>query len=669
MTFLTVQFWLFFIAFFFAAFLAFYIPGHFFLKKYKLTTFQRTILALIIGIALWGWQGFIFGFLQIRWMTYFYLLFFLIVWIKSGDPKSILESIKRRHKPTVDLPIILLILVGTLLQMLGVFFLGILTSKGMYFCCSVNDSLYHIALTNQIVKEFPPTEPGMSGIIVHNYHYLSNLVSAELIRIFHLPLIATQFQYLVLFLSLLLGLTAVVFGQMVNLKKSYILWLVFFLYFSGDMTYILSFFGGQGLNFNTPYLENALWLWNSPPRVFATVIFLGSVSILILWIKEKKLSLGIILSFVFATLISFKVYNGIFVLTGAAALLLYYVIKKQFKMAFPMLLSCLLALVLYLPVNANSGGFIFTGFWSFENFITQPHMGIEHLEAARQVYAAHHNWFGVARFEILFIILFLVFVFGTIILGVFQTKKSLSLFPKELHIFLLSGIILSAILGFLFIQQSGGANSQQFIITIDIIGSIYTALACYYWINKLRSFIKYIVIFLVIIFTIPRAVDVSHVYISDLLYKPPPLIIDNNQLQALAYVKKDTPQNSIILVDNIEKKPAYIYTKKTLLVVPLTTGAGNLSYYDSFLMDRSLFIDGDYSTYSIVASHGVNTDKRVQIEKTIFSDNNPRLIKKLLQNNAIQYIYLGSETKLALYPPPFLKPVFKNSEITILKLD
>src|SRR6185437_15013066 len=325
MTFLTVQFWLFFIAFFFAAFLAFYIPGHFFLKKYKLTTFQRTILALIIGIALWGWQGFIFGFLQIRWMTYFYLLFFLIVWIKSGDPKSILESIKRRHKPTVDLPIILLILVGTLLQMLGVFFLGILTSKGMYFCCSVNDSLYHIALTNQIVKEFPPTEPGMSGIIVHNYHYLSNLVSAELIRIFHLPLIATQFQYLVLFLSLLLGLTAVVFGQMVNLKKSYILWLVFFLYFSGDMTYILSFFGGQGLNFNTPYLENALWLWNSPPRVFATVIFLGSVSILILWIKEKKLSLGIILSFVFATLISFKVYNGIFVLTGAAALLLYYV--------------------------------------------------------------------------------------------------------------------------------------------------------------------------------------------------------------------------------------------------------------------------------------------------------------------------------------------------------
>ena len=114
---------------------------------------------------------------------------------------------------------------------------------------------------------------------------------------------------------------------------------------------------------------------------------------------------------------------------------------------------------------------------------------------------------------------------------------------------------------------------------------------------------------------------------------------------------------------------AYIYTKKTLLVVPLTTGAGNLSYYDSFLMDRSLFIDGDYSTYSIVASHGVNTDKRVQIEKTIFSDNNPRLIKKLLQNNAIQYIYLGSETKLALYPPPFLKPVFKNSEITILKLD
>lgn len=670
-TFLLPSFWLFFIAFFFAIFFAFYIPGNFFLKENKLTSFQRTILSIIIGLALWGWQGFVFGFLQIRWMTYIYLLVFFILWVRTEEPKQILETFKNfkfKYKP--DLPLILLVAIGTLLQMLGVFFLGILTSKGMYFCCSVNDSLYHIALTNQLVKEFPPTEPGMAGIIVHNYHYLSNLVSADLIRIFYLPLIATQFQYFVFVLSLLIGLTAIVFGQILNMKKPYILWLVFFLYFSGDMTYILAFFAGRGLNFNTPYLENALWLWNSPPRVFATDVLLGSLSLFVLWIKQKKVSFGILLSFVLATLISFKVYDGVFALTGAAVLFIYFSVIKQFRMAIPMILSCLLSLIFYLPVNANSGGFVFTGLWSFENFMTQPAMGLEHLEAARQVYVAHHNWLGVARFEMLFIILFLVFVFGTIILGIFQTKKSLKLLPKELNIFLLSGIASSAILGFFFIQQSGGANSSQFLITIDILGSIYAALACYYWIGKLKGLLKYTVIFVIVLLTIPRAIDIAHDYIGDLLYNTP-LIIDNNQLQALNYIKTNTPPNSIILVDNLEKNVTYIYSNKKLLVIPINTGGtwvGNLSYYDSFLMNRSMFIDGDYATYSVVYSHGVNTEARVNVEKTVFLDKNPRLIKTLLHTNNISYIYLGSGTKLALYPPQFLKPVFKNSEITVLKM-
>ena len=628
-----------------------------------------------MGMALWGWQGFVFGFLNIRWMTYIYLLIFFILWIRTGVWGKFLQftkNLKEKSLKNVDFLLVFIVILGTLMQLTSVFFVGILTKTGMFFCCAPPDSLYHISLTNQLVKQFPPTEPGMAGVTVHNYHYMSNLVAADLIRIFHLPLVATLYQYFVVMLSLFLGLSAIAFGQLINMKKAYIRWLVFFLYFSGDITFLLTFLTRNGFNFNTPFMENALWLWVSPPRVFAAVVFFAALCLLILWIKQKKLFLGILTAFVFASLVSFKIYEGIFMAAGVVGLFVYFLLKKQFRMLIPLLLTGILSLILYLPVNISAGGLVFTGAWRFEDFITQPHLHLIHLEMAREIYAQHHNWFGVARFELLFALLYLVFVFGTIILSIFQTKKSLSLFPKELNIFLLSGIGVCAVLGFFFIQTSGGANSIQFLITIDAICSIYAALACYYWLDKFKGIIKYIAIILIVLLTIPRVIDIEHDYISN-LFNYPSLVVDNKQLQALAYIKTNTPQNSIFLIDNLEKKPGYIYDKKAkkLLSVPLNTGGfwqGNFSYYVSFLSDRSMFIDGDIFTNSIVQSHGVDTNERVSVAKAVFADDKPRLMMTLLHKNNISYIYLGSETKLAKFPPSFLKTVFQNNEVRVLKV-
>jgi len=674
-TFLLPSFWLFFVGFFIAVFLAFYIPGSFLLRKIHLSTFQKIVLSSTIGMALWGWQGFVFGFLNIRWLTYIYLLVFFVLWIRAGAWEKFLAFIKTPKlgfSKNIDFLLIFIIVLGTLMQMTSVFFLGILTKAGIFFCCAPPDSLYHIALTNQLVKEFPPTEPGMAGVTVHNYHYMSNLVAADLVRIFHLPLVATLYQYFVVSLSLFLGLSAVAFGQMTSMKKSYIRWLVFFLYFSGDITFLLTFITGNGLNFNTPFMENALWLWVSPPRVFSAVVFFAGLCLLTLWIKQKKLFLGILTAFVFASLVSFKIYEGVFMAAGVTGLFVYFLLKRQFRMLIPLIFTGILSLILYLPVNASAGGFVFTGAWRFEDFITQPHLSLIHLEMAREIYAEHHNWFGVARFEFLFALLYLVFVFGTIILSVFQTKKSLSLFPRELNIFLISGISLCAIFGFFFIQTAGGANSVQFLITIDVICSIYAALACYYWLDKLRGTMKYIAIILIVLLTIPRIIDIEHDYITD-IFSYPSLVIDNNQLEALSYIKENTPLDSILLVDNLEKKPSYFYDAKTkkLFSAPLNTGGawqGNFSYYVSFLSNRSMFIDGDVFTNSIVQSHGVDTNERVNVERETFLDNKPAMIKTLLHKNNISYIYLGSKTKLAKFPPPFLKPVFQNTEVSVLKV-
>src|SRR6185312_16729686 len=66
-----------------ALFLSCFIPGNLFLKKIKLGNLQHFVLSMGLGIVLWGWQGYLFGYLHIRWMSYIYPLVFLLLWIRS----------------------------------------------------------------------------------------------------------------------------------------------------------------------------------------------------------------------------------------------------------------------------------------------------------------------------------------------------------------------------------------------------------------------------------------------------------------------------------------------------------------------------------------------------------------------------------------------------------
>src|SRR3989344_3501931 len=216
------SFWLNAFYFLVAIFFAFYIPGDFFVKKINLKKFQEVILSFGIGIVLWGWQGFIFGYLGFRWFTYIYLVISAIYWFKKSFLLNVrinkLDTFK--YLKTMDLLILLFIIAGSLLQLTSVWFTGILTGKGLHFCCgNIADNILMISYTNEIVKNFPPLEPGMFATPIQNYHYWGSLVVGELVRVFHLPLIATNYQYMTVFVSLFLGLSALVFAGILNVGK------------------------------------------------------------------------------------------------------------------------------------------------------------------------------------------------------------------------------------------------------------------------------------------------------------------------------------------------------------------------------------------------------------------------------------------------------------------
>ena len=120
---------------------------------------------------------------------------------------------------------------------------------------------------------------------------------------------------------------------------------------------------------------------------------------------------------------------------------------------------------------------MFTGFWRFEDFVVQPVLGLSRLELARRVFLDHNNIVRALLYDLFFAFLYIFFSAGTLLLGLFQTKRSIQKIPGDFTIVLVAGLISTCIAGFFFIQKTGGANTSQFLISIYIVGAIYSSLA------------------------------------------------------------------------------------------------------------------------------------------------------------------------------------------------
>ena len=353
------------------------------------------------------------------------------------------------------------------------------------------------------------------------------------------------------------------------------------------------------------------------------------------------------MAIVAASLIGFKIYVGIFVLCGFGVLGLWYLFKRKYSMIFPLVLTVILSLIIYLPVNSNAGGLYFTGLWRFENFIVQPYLGsLNRLELARVIYVAHHSWLRVTEYELIFASVYIFAIFGTKLLGLFQNKKSLSLFPKELNIVLLSGIAVSTVAGLFFEQTTGGSNTFNFLVSVFIIGSIYTALSCFYWLNKRSKAIKIFFIVIIFILTVPRSLDQTYNNFNN-LQTGEGFLVTNAELKAINFLSMQKSQK-LVLVD-----PQIAMDFR--------------SPYISFLSNQRMFLSGQGEE---LTTHGVNFLDRSNARITIFYGANPASASAALLKYNIGYIYMLPTTRLlSTDSAQFLTQIYKNKSIKILKVD
>lgn len=632
----------FFLYSFIAIFLSIYIPGKVILNlsKIKLPFLSSTAVAFASGVSLWVLQGFLFGFMGLRFLSYVYIVLFLIVWAKDFR----LGQIRFKVNKAIVIAITLIV-VGVLTQNIAAFFMGTQTSKGISFCCvDASDSLYFASLSQEIMHNIPPQEPGLSGTIVKNYHYLSNIFVAEISRLFFIPINIIQFQVSSLFLSVMLGVSVLSFGLFVTKRWSYAIWLVFFVYFGGDFIWLALLLLNKGINpFVMSSLEDGVKFLSNPPRAFAVVQFFGGLTLLSYWLKEKKsIATTVILALIFGTLVGFKVYLGIFAVAGLSIVCLFQLSKRNLEGLKLLVCTSVVSLVLYLPVNSNAGGIYFTGLWSFENFIAQPYLQLGKLELARRIFLADNKILKSYFFESIFILVTVFSFFGSKLIGVIQTKKSLSQLPLQLHIFLLTGLMLSFVLGFFFQQTSGGSNTFNFIVSVFIIGSIYTALS----VDYLTSFKKPIAILIagiVITLTIPRVVYETSRNLSRL---------HDNQFQSV------TPQQLIGFNFLREQEQGLTLIDRTVF------GLDASSPYIKFFVDQPMYVSGA----QILESHGVNVSSKVSKALVILDPLRIDETDKLLRSEGIKYIVIGKTSPISSVAAQFSETLFSNNEVSVLKI-
>lgn len=654
-----------------SSYFSFYLPGALVIQKKKLGLGLQIILSFCIGIALWGFQGYLLGFLHLRFLTYLYVVLIAILAYKKGlfslTPfKEFLRFIGRN--PLV----VLLVLIGVLVQLSAVVGSGIMYMDGVrFFGVNRADGIMHVAFIQSIIHYFPPIEPGSYGHPITNYHYWSDLIIAELVRVWGLPITHTFFQYFPLLLSVLTAIGGYQLVRKLGFSQKAGIWTIFFLFFAGDATYVLILVSLQKLNFMTPALDNGASQFLNMPNAMAKVIFLGGIISLKIWLEEReRIFWGIVTILLFASLVGIKIYYGIFVILGLGLVTLFILITSVVKqirehgvitsvyrtvvrekyLIISGVVLCIISSLIYFPVNKNAGGL---GWYPLEwpkIFLGKDVIDGEGWWLRMQVYQSAHNVLGVFVFDSIAILISLVCIHGTRLLGVLPRRDLYKKISWEMIVFFFPGIIIFHILGFFTLQTSGGLNVFNFFVVATVVLSLLSGMVLDRYSFSLKKPVITAFLIIVVFVTIPRVVfEVTANIKAALNPKNNSFLVSKDELDAFSFIRQNTPHDSIIQ-SHPENAQDYI------------------TPYVAFFSDRLSYLTG----VNLQETHNQPLKERESKLKEVFSSKVPIDFFGQARAAGINLLYLRKVDEERLIFPidnDLITKLYENDSVVVYKVD
>lgn len=662
------QWWASFLWFWVAIGVSWFIPGLVVLSYLKISKSLQFFIAPVLGLCLWALQGYAFGWLGIRAATYVYIVVFL-VWAWRRRAHIIPFAWKIQLPPIVWL----LLFAGVILQLVPVWGSGWMSDIGVrYYFVNIFDGIFHLSLARSLVDNIPPLQPGAVGLTVTNYHYLSNLVLAELTRIWHLPLNHLYFQYLPVFGSLWLGLTVVLLLKQWSKNTWTLVFGLLLLYGVGELSWLINIVLGS--NSNVPFevfVDHGILQFLNPPQAFAKLVFIAVLILLHQFWVKRTWQLAVVIGLMVSTIVGFKVYFGLGMALGlsAACALLVGVwlakhhnyrrwpsLQKIWQECLPFVVLALtagaLAALIYIPANASAGGLFF-------DFLTWPKLmlGFTKLNwnewwLRLQVYQAAGNtkalvvWYGMA----VAIFLFVIYHIRLIGLGVVLPRLRQGLLQTEV-VFLLVPSVIFSFIGMNFLQVSGGSNTFNFMVVALTMLNLSTAIV----LGRLaQNRILAVICLVVVCLTLVQTAYVQYFFTSNYFSGTNSQLISRGHLDALAFIK--TQSNPTV----VQTLPQHYFDETTPYFYFFTGkssyfgGRGILNSHNQPVANQQIFLDE-------FALSDATTSAQLALEAGITD------VFLMHSAGAEEQFYLNHFLSSTNSAVPHWQAVFNNADVVILR--
>jgi hypothetical protein len=268
------------------------------------------------------------------------------------------------------------------------------------------------------------------------------------------------------------------------------------------------------------------------------------------------------------------------------------------------------------------------------------------IDLRLEIYRQHSNYFRLVEYFSLMTIGYLIFQFGTKIIGLIPLKRNIVKLNPDISVFLYSILFASLGFGLFFYQKVGGANIYEFFLVSSMVLVILTSLTLSLYLPK-NKIVTFVLILVFLIITLPRWVYSVTDY-AKTEYFSGFHGVTNQELQIYNYLKNYKDNSSLLVLGKVN------YTAVSSIM--------------SVLTDKNIFLLGSGSLGQTNVSE---IERRTKVVDFVGNSNNDQAVIEILKKNNINLLYVlndyNKESKIR--NNRYLRMIFSNSlgKIYIIK--
>lgn len=572
--------------------------------------------------------------------------------------------------------VFLLILLGSLSWVLTMIKSGWEYSYGLGFWgANGHDGIWHLALINQLAKEFPNftlNMPVFAGESLKNYHLAFDWLLAGINVLTGIPTIALYFQIIPPILGILTGILTYKFVLLWRNSKIQAFWATFFVYFGSGWGWLVSLirdghFAGESMFWSQQAISTLI----NPPFAMSLIFLLCGIIFLTKYLKFKKTKYLFFLFLFFVSTVEVKIYGGLLGLGGLVVVGILELIKhKNTKLFLTSGISIVIGYLFFKLSTKTSGNLlIFQPFWFLETMMgLTDRLGWLKYHDAMTSYRASGNWVKMIPAYVIALIIFWFGNLGTrglkeiwLIRKVSPTSPLAMLGVKEMGgvgVFMVAVIAAGILIPTFFLQKGTPWNTIQFLYYSLFFSSILAGVAIGEWFEKKKNknMIR-LVGCLVVILTLPTTVSTLW---YQYLPSRPPAKISKEEVDALSFLIKQ--QEGVVLTypfDEKKAEKAKTDPPRPLYLYESTAYVSALSAKPVYLEDQ---VNLDITDY--------NWRERREKVLSWLETLDQKEAYQFLRNNNIKYVYWVKGQRAKLGETQLgISRVFENKEVDIYRVD